>query len=426
MSGINPSSSSVLRVSVVGGGIGGLTAALALRRSGHDVQVFEASETKTEVGAALVVPQNALRVLDHLGISRENLKGVPFLGGVSIDPESGESTVTRWPTAGGNSTVSLCCHRGDLYEELKRLATGEGEGPPVKLRFGIKVTACDPENGTISLNNGEVIQSDLVLGADGGHNSVIRTHVVGEVQKILYSGVTLFRAVFELPASEVPELRWLTESVSGVRMAVSKEGPFRMLLMYPCRGGTLLNFVGFYDDPLQDVKDWSPKATCEDIRAKFQCFHSKFLPVLDLPVHSEILKWRLGVLPNLPTWIRGRAALLGDAAHATLPCLAQGAAMAIEDAGALGCLFPAGTRAADVPEKLEAYQDLRKERGEFVSTESVEGLKFLKSGGVNHLKYGGPLGQFQAVTLARLYEYDAIKVAQDCYEQRFGNRSPAN
>ncbi|KAF7374538.1 FAD/NAD(P)-binding domain-containing protein [Mycena sanguinolenta] len=425
MSDTNTPSPSALRVSVVGGGIAGLTAALALRRNGHHVQVFEASEVKTEVGAALVAAQNALRVLDRLGISRENLKGVRFLGGVSIDPESGKSTVTRWPTAGENSTVSLCCHRSDLYEELKRLATCEGKGPPVKLRFGAKVTACDPENGTISLNNGEVVQSDLILGADGAH-SVIRAHVVGEVQKIAYSGVTCFRAVFGLPASEVPELRWLTEEVSGPRTVVSKEGPFRMLLMYPCRGGTLLNFVGFYNDPVQDIESWSPKASREDIIAKFEDFHPQLLPVLDLPAHSEILKWRLGALPLIPTWIRGRAALVGDSAHATLPFLAQGAAMAIEDAAAIGCLFPAGTSPKDVPDRLKAYQDVRKERGEFVTTESAEMLKFLRSGGVNHLKSGGPLGRFHSVTLARLYGYDAIKVAQDCHEQRFGNKSPAH
>ncbi|KAJ6512858.1 FAD/NAD(P)-binding domain-containing protein [Mycena sanguinolenta] len=423
----NSSGSSILQVSVVGGGIAGLTAALALKRNGHYVQVFEASEAKTEVGAALGLGPHALLVLDHLGISRENLKGVPQLGSVSIDPESGESTITSWPIGGIHNNVSLGCHRSDLYEELKRVATcegeGEGEGPPVKLRLGAKVLACDPENGIIRLNDGEVVQSDLVLGADGGH-SVIRTHVVGEVKKLAYSGVTCFRAVLELPASETPELQWLTEEVPGPRTVVSKEGPFRMLLMYPCRAGTLLNFIGFYDDPLQDVEGWSRKATREDIVAKFKGFHPKFPPVLDLPVHGDILKWRLGVLPLLPTWTRGRTALLGDAAHATPPFVGQ-AAMAIEDAGTIGCLFPAGTTPKDVPERLKAYQDLRKERGDFVSTESLEGLKFLRSGGSNHLKSGGPLARFRSVS-ARLFGYNAIKAAQDCYEERFGNTSTAS
>lgn len=87
---------------------------------------------------------------------------------------------------------------------------------------------------------------------------------------------------------------------------------------------------------------------------------------------DTVLKWQLRVLPLLPTWIRGRAALLGDAAHATLPTLGQGAAMAVEEAAALGSLLPLGTRREDVPKRLEAYQTLRKTRGEYVNREAFE------------------------------------------------------
>jgi salicylate hydroxylase len=117
--------------------------------------------------------------------------------------------------------------------------------------------------------------------------------------------------------------------------------------------------------------DWSPIATLEKVREKFADFHPKFLRVFDLPLHTPISKWQLRAVPVLPTWIRGCAALLGDAAHATLPFLGQGAAMAIEEAAVLGCLLPAGTTKEDVPARLEAYQTLRKKRGEFVSTAAV-------------------------------------------------------
>ncbi|KAF8141059.1 hypothetical protein K438DRAFT_1785062 [Mycena galopus ATCC 62051] len=401
----NSTSSSVLQVSVVGAGIAGLTAALALRRNGHRVQVFEASHHKTEIGAALGVPLNALRVLEHLGISRENLKGVPFSKPVTIDAQSGESKTTIPSAGAGESIMSLSCHRSDLYEELKRLATGDGHGPPVDLRLEAKVLACDPEQGTISLTNGETVQADLILGADGVH-SVIRTHVVGEVLNPSPVGVTCFRAVFEL--QEKPELQWVNEG-SGARTFIAKEGPFRLLLMYPCRNRTLLNFVGFYADS-PDAEGWTPKASRQDIMSKFQGFHPELLPVvLDLPTHSEILKWQLGVLPQIPTWIRGRAAILGDAAHATLPFLAQGAAMAIEDAGSIGCLLPAGTKSEDVSGRLEAYQDIRKDRGEYVRIGSVEQLERVKN--------GGPF--INDEILAPLIQYDAIKVARECYEERF-------
>ncbi|KAJ7912724.1 hypothetical protein B0H13DRAFT_1613211 [Mycena leptocephala] len=317
----------MLSVSIVGAGIAGLSAAIALRRNGHHVQIFEKTESKREVGAALGVPLNALRVLDHLGILRENLKGVPWSGGVVFDAESGGKVETRsWSVSGATQMIGLLCHRSDLYEELKRLATGDGEGAPATMRLGAKVMACDPEEGTISLISGEVVRADLILGTDGIH-SVIRTHVVGEVQKASPSAVSCFRAVFQL--REGPELQWYTGGVSGTRTVIAKEGPFRMLIMYPCRSGTLLNFVGVFTDSHEE--GWKPTASREEIRAKFKGFHPKFLPVLDLPIHSEIFKSQLCVLPQLPTWIRGHAALLGDAAHATLPFLAQGMAMAIEE-----------------------------------------------------------------------------------------------
>ncbi|KAF8176588.1 hypothetical protein K438DRAFT_1846451 [Mycena galopus ATCC 62051] len=402
----NSTSSGILQVSIVGAGIAGLTAALALRRNGHHVQIFEASEIKTEVGAALGAQVNALRVLDHLGISRENLKGVPFTMGASTNVEAGsrESQTTKSPA--GNM-IGLFCHRSDLHDELKRQATGDGEGPPVDLHLGTKVLACDPDKGTISLANGEIVEADLILGADGVH-SVIRTHIIGEVQKPSPVGVNCFRAIFEV--QEKPELQWVNES-SGVRAFVSKEGPFRMLLMYPCRNKTLLNFIAFYADS-PDTEGWTPKASRQDVITKFQGFHpEELLPVLDLPTHSEIFKWRLAVLPELPTWIRGRAAILGDAAHATLPFLAQGAAIAIEEAGSIGCLFPSGTKPQDVPERLKAYQDIRKDRGEYVRIGSVEQLKSLMN--------GGPF--MRPHIQAPILQYDAIKVARECYEERFGH-----
>ncbi|KAJ7888810.1 FAD/NAD(P)-binding domain-containing protein [Mycena leptocephala] len=410
--------SSVLNVSVVGAGIAGLTAAIALRRNGHHVQIFETSEIKTEIGAALTVPANAGLVLDHLGVSRENLKGVLFEGSMNFDPESGEGR--SYPLAASAAqSPPLLCHRSDLYEELKRLAIGDGEGPPAKLRLGATVSGCDPEDGTITLSSGEVVYSDLVLGADG-INSVIRTDILGSVQKAATSKWSCFRVVFDLATvGDIPELQWLTTGVTGVRTVMGKGESLRMLLTYPCRKGTLLNFAAFYTNSQTDSQDtaggWIPTASREDIKAQFRDFHPKFMRILDLQTHSEILKWQLRLLPLLPTWIRGRAALLGDSAHGTFPFLAQGAAMAIEDAGAIGCLFPAGTTREDIPARLAAYQDIRKQRGEFVRTESAEQVSRIMQGGAPLLK----LQELQAYLL----DYDAIAVAQKCYEERFGDKS---
>ncbi|KAJ7834364.1 FAD/NAD(P)-binding domain-containing protein [Mycena olivaceomarginata] len=397
-----------LNISIVGAGIGGLTAAVALRRNGHNVQIFEAAEIKTEIGAAVAAQTNSLRVLDRLGVSRGNLKGVPWQGSV-VFPSNGseEGTTTSWLILGMKEN-GLLCHRSDLYEELKRLATGEGEGPPAILRLGTTVVSSDSEEGTVTLAGGEIIRADCILGADGMH-SVIRSHILGSTVKARNSGWSCFRVIFKVSnLMNMPELEWLHAGVTGSRIVIDREGPFRMFLIYPFRNGTLINVVAFYPDSPEDEAGWTPIATREEFIAKFPKFHPKFMHFLDLPIHGSIHRWRLRVLPHLPTWVRGRAALLGDAAHGTLPLLGQGAGMAIEDGGSLGFLLPAGTRREDIPARLEAYQRLRTERGEFVNTESVAQL----SKGFNLVK----AKEIQSY----LFEYDAMGAAEKCYRDHFG------
>ncbi|KAJ7735667.1 hypothetical protein B0H14DRAFT_2639116 [Mycena olivaceomarginata] len=280
-----------LNISIVGAGIGGLTAAVALRRNGHNVQ-------------SVVFPSNG---------SERAQPPLWFLTGTSLPSERSV--------------------RG-----LKRLATGEGEGPPAILRLGTTVVSS----------------------------------ILKKVSNLM----------------NMPELEWLHAGVTGV--ALSSIGK------------------GHSEYSPEDEAGWTPIATREEFIAKFPKFHPKFMHFLDLPIHGSIHRWRLRVLPHLPTWVRGRAALLGDAAHGTLPLLGQGAGMAIEDGGSLGFLLPAGTRREDIPARLEAYQRLRTERGEFVNTESVAQL----SKGFNLVK----AKEIQSY----LFEYDAMGAAEKCYRDHFG------
>ncbi|KAJ7494322.1 FAD/NAD(P)-binding domain-containing protein [Mycena galericulata] len=413
-----------LSIAIVGAGIGGLAAATALRRNGHLVHVFEAVESKTELAFGLGVQLNALRVLEHFGVIRENLKGIPANGvpvhAFLVQRESHWVQIVMLSSEGGEGksmpftvpTNGVYCHRSDLYEELVRLATGEGEGPPAQLRLGHKVVGCDPEAGTITLQTGEVVHADFVVGADGV-NSVVRTHILGHVQAAPESGWSCLRIVLEAPTNlhEMPELEWFHEGVTGVRVIMAKEGPFRRWIVYPIRNGTLINTVLFYTDSPEDEARSRPIATKEEVLDKFSDFDTKLLRILDLPAHGPFRRWKLRVLPELPTWIRGRAALLGDAAHATFPFFAQGAGMAIEEAAALGFLLPSGTRREDVPARLQAYQDLRKERGDFVRKGSVEQ--------VTKFTYGGS----RSKDVEYLIEYDAIKASQEFYQERFGKGS---
>ncbi|KAJ7679202.1 FAD/NAD(P)-binding domain-containing protein [Mycena polygramma] len=417
-----------LSVTIVGAGVGGLSAAIALRRSGHHVRIYEASQTNVEIGAGISTQANALRILKQWGVSRESLRPVDF-DGVSdqfrFEKRSGNGTSLVDFTTRRNSL----CHRIDLHDALKRLALGEGEGPPAQLVLDSKVVGCDPESGTITLGKGDIIHADIVLGADGIH-SVVRTSILGHVVNAVASGYSAFRCLLDASKLKAfPDLGWLTEGLHGARSVGSKEAAFRIFFLYPCRSGTLINFVGIHPDLDADAKgkanhgicspraettaDWTPDATRQDILEEYKDFDPTFLRILDLEPATPLLKWHLKFVPTLPTWIRGRAAILGDAAHGTLPILGQGAAMAIEEAATLGCLFPLGTTREDVPARLEAYQILRKARGEYVNTESVAQAAVPEKRGT-YLR--------SREMQAAIIEHDATKVAQEYYDAHFSRR----
>ncbi|KAJ7437270.1 FAD/NAD(P)-binding domain-containing protein [Mycena galericulata] len=412
------SATTPLRIFIVGAGLGGLAAAVALRRQGHQVEIFESSQMNKEIGAALTVQANAMRVLEYFGYEKENLKGVDFFGTVRYSSLGGEGSTNlmQFPknTMG---RAGWLCHRTDLHDELKRLAIGtEGFGPPAELHLGAQVASCDPVEGTLSLKSGDVHQGDLIIGSDGIH-SIIRTHVLGYEQKALPSGISTFRCLFDASKLDgLPDMEWFNEGISGARVVLSPEERFRMLYVFPCRNGKVINVVAHHiDDKYQDKENWSATATIEEVLDEFKNFHPRYLKFLELG-ERPILRWQLRALPILPTWINGRTALLGDAAHATLPTLGQGAGMALEDAAAIGCLIPSGTKREEIPARLEAYQELRKSRGEFVNRESLEQATQPSKRG-NYARYQQTF----------LVGYDAVETTQNYFHQhfQFSDKTPA-
>ncbi|KAJ7168654.1 FAD/NAD(P)-binding domain-containing protein [Mycena filopes] len=409
---MEPTEPRPLNVVIVGAGIGGLAAAISLRRNGHHIRIFESSQTKTEIGAGIGIPRNAVRILKHFGYSKDHLKAINFHGAEIFDARTGiGSTAPLLVPNLSEDAPDIFCHRSDLYNELKRLATGEGVGPPAQLLLNSKVSTCDPEAGTIKLSDGETITADIVIGADGIH-SVVRTSILGHTVRPPASGWSCFRCVFDASTlNNIPELDWLTKGIAGARVVTWRDGgPLRSFFIYKCRNGSLVNFVAYHADPAQDEPTWSPTVTREEILGHFKDFHPKFLRIFDLPAHSAPLRWQLRTVPLLPTWIQGRTALLGDSAHATFPLLGQGAAMAFEEAATLGCLLPLGTTKADVPARLEAYQALRKERGEYVGVESLAQASVPEKRGT-YLKSREMQGH--------LLPYDAVKAANEYYETHF-------
>ncbi|KAJ7168628.1 FAD/NAD(P)-binding domain-containing protein [Mycena filopes] len=324
-----------LEVTVVGAGIGGLATAISLRRKGHNVKVFETYPVKTEVGAGMSVPINALRILERFGFSMKNLRAVDFDGVVLYDAtKNGAGTPRPWLISTQEKPRDILCYRTDLHDELKRLAIGEGVGRPAEIHLNSQVVACDPDAGTITLRDGEIIQSDLVIGADGIH--------------ALASGWSCFRCTFDAAKlKELPNIEWLTEGLPGARNISTKEGPFRMFFVYPCRDGTLLNFAGIYPDAEQDIaRNWTSSATLEDIHRTFHDFHPRFLQILGLPLHSTILRWQAARNARVQRWrLRRRP-------HSDV-------------------CFRWERPKAEIPARLSAYELLRKERGEFVEMESL-------------------------------------------------------
>ncbi|KAK0206708.1 FAD/NAD(P)-binding domain-containing protein [Desarmillaria ectypa] len=380
-----------LKVVVVGAGLGGLSAAIALRRQGHCVHILESSNFKSELGAGLAVPPNTVRSLRDLGCNIDNLKPVDNLcfTAMAHDGSPGMmNNMTDYRKAYGDPWIMA--HRVDLHNELMRVALDpEGTGPPGQLCLGSQVASCDVEACTVSLVDGTICSADLIVGADG-IRSTIRSYVLGKEIDIPPTGIAGYRWLAPAEVLEpYPELDWIIKYPPlGARLitapvhrnddneqtgaaSISEKTDKRTIIIYACRSGTMVNVLGVHDDPRnQNEIGWNVPVTQEILLEFFKDYHPRFKRLLELA--DNIHLWQMRVVPQLETWINKRACLLGDSAHASLPTLGQGFGMGLEDAVALAALLPMGTKVSDVENRLVAYQSLRKERAEYVAMESFE------------------------------------------------------
>ncbi|KAJ6517422.1 hypothetical protein C8R47DRAFT_1031902 [Mycena vitilis] len=395
-----------LTIAIIGAGLGGLAAAAGLRKQGHDVQIFESSSMNKEIGAAIGLSANALRALAYLGFHVENLRATDYFGMTWFNSNGAEGAGKFDALYDPKDTFGrpgIFCHRSDLHDELKRLAImEEGPGKPATIHLKCDVQSCDPVKGSLTLKNGETYQADLIVGADGIH-STIRTSLLGYEQTALPSGRAAFRCLLDASKLEGrTEFDWLFSGTPGARGVRTQDG--RYMFVYLCRDKTLVNIVAHYPDPRdQDKFHWNAPATKEELISVFSDFAPEYRSLLEL-VDGPVHLWQIRALPCLPTWINGRTALIGDAAHATFPTIGQGAAMAIEDAVTMACLFPSGTDVGEIPSRLEAYQTIRKSRGEFVLTESVEQVTVPSKRG---------LFSRSKEMQAEIVGHDAVQVAQE-------------
>ncbi|MGW2169610.1 FAD-dependent monooxygenase [Streptomyces sp. NPDC001705] len=351
---------SPLHIAVVGGGIGGLAAALATARTGHRVTLVERAERFGEIGAGLQLAPNASLALDELGVLtavRSTAVTPPRL--VMMDALTGDE-VTSLDLRGSAYTDRfahpyLVTHRTDLHAAL--LAACQ-EHPGVTLRTGHTVTEAEQDGTGVRLRFAEGhprLTADAVVAADGLH-SRLRQALVGDGEPVC-SRYVAFRGA--LP----------TERMTGrmSRLAASEAvmvwaGPRMHLVQYPVRRGELYNQVAVFesDHYTPDSDDWGTEAELEE----------RFAGACDavrdaLPLVSRDRRRPLYDRAPIDTWVHGRVVLLGDAAHPMLQYLAQGACQALEDAVALGEALGHRTDPADA---FTAYADRRRERAARVQT----------------------------------------------------------
>ncbi|KAI5477314.1 zeaxanthin epoxidase [Pseudohyphozyma bogoriensis] len=265
----------------------------------------------------------------------------------------------------------LLNHRVDLHNELKRLATAEeiegAKGGPAEIRSSARVVSTDCTAGTVTLESGEVLSADVIIGADGIH-SVTKEAVLGEKHTASPSGHSAYRCLIPAEVLEKEEdLKYLVESESADMTGVLSTwmGEDRRVVAYPCRRFKFLNVVAIIPDT--DLKEnstesWSAEGVVSEMVAAFPSFPPVVHKLLSLAPSCGL--WQLRDQDPLPTWVNGHVILVGDAAHAMLPHQGQGGGQSIEDAEALGAVLAGLTKAdvAQIPERLKLVEKIRMER----------------------------------------------------------------
>jgi len=351
---------SLNKVIVVGGGIGGLVTTLALLKNGMDVDVYEQATQLGEVGAGIQISPNGTRVLQALGLE-------DALRHIAVSPLRKEIRHWRtgktwnWYNLGAASdqrygAPHVLLHRGDLHamlvEAVRRLK-------PDAIHLGKRCIDIirDDEHVDVQFTTGEAARAAYVIGADGIH-SKIRERLFGP-SRPEFTGCVAWRAV--VPMQRLP-------ASAATMVSTNWLGPRGHVLHYPIRGGELLNLLAIVERDDWQVESWTVQGTTDELANDFPGWHNDVQAIIrniETPY-----KWALMVRGPMPQWSDGRVTLLGDACHPTLPFLGQGGVMAIEDSFVIAaCLKKHFT---DPASAMARYEDIRRERTSAVVRKSHE------------------------------------------------------
>ncbi|GAB7356232.1 hypothetical protein MBLNU459_g7051t1 [Dothideomycetes sp. NU459] len=359
-----------LNVAIIGAGLGGLSAAVALRRQGHAVTVYERYDFANEVGASLSTASNGSKFLEQWGVDIPSAKPVILKKLIMHEWESGtvKSSYELGDYKAKFGTDYNNFHRIDIHKALLKSAFGEdGEGPACTLKVNHKAVEMKEDEGFVKFENGETATADLIVAADGIRS--LSRSFIGVEPDITRSTSCCYRCI--IGASKLRELG-LDEFIDNE--AIEFWGGFGIdkIVMSPCSNGDVVSCYCFYPAEKNDQREdgWDISTTPDVLINTFKDLDPRLHKLF---AHSEDIKmWRLYVHKPYPYWIKGKVCLLGDAAHPMLPDQSQGACQAMEDAGALGLIFHRNFRSEyDMATGMELYEALRKPRASEIQAASA-------------------------------------------------------
>lgn len=384
-----------LKITIIGGGIGGLFAANALIAKGLEVSVYEQAPELGEIGAGFFLTPNSVRQLQRVGLGSEVEKFGALVGqgsqylrhdGTPIAPVQTEDA------NGWNATYGM--HRADMIELL---AGGLPDGVVHCGYFGTDFEQ-DDDKARVTFSSGEQIESDVVIAADGIH-SELRPHVYPPSTPVFHGVISYRGLVHSDKVPGWPMDRWQMWA-----------GPSKHFMVFPVRHGEMINYVGFVPADEEMEESWSAPGDPDTLRAEFEGWDPRIGTVLAQV--DETFRWALYDREPMPTWTIGRLALLGDAAHPMLPHLGQGANQAMEDGMALS-IFLSEADTTDVPTALDAFEQLRRERvSEIVLGARVNGLRSDSMLDYADLKKRDAELTAHAEFRKHLYAYDVVPAAE--------------